>query len=263
MADVAAFTVREFQCFLLILFRVSGIMVTAPLFGGRAIPTQVKAALSLVLSMILFPIVDRGPVPLPENLAILALAVAIELMVGLAIGFVGVVIFAGFQIAGFIVDQEIGISMANVFDPITASQISVLGQLKFMLGILVFVILEGHLWLLAILAGSFKVIPLVSASVSEDLWKHLLQGLPAEMFEAAIKIAAPALVALIMATVAMAFAARILPEMNIFILGFPLRIVLGFCMTLVAIPVIVIVMGEYVDKAIGHMERVVRTLGGV
>jgi flagellar biosynthesis protein FliR len=214
--------------FLLVLFRIAGVMMLAPVFGSAIAPAPVKIFLSLVLAMLFFPHV-RGP----ESSgvlggSVLALAVAWELAVGLLIGFAAAMLFAGVQFGGHLIDQELGILQANLLDPMLNEQISIVGQFKVLLATLVYLLINGHHLLIGAVSDSFRAVPMMGLQFSKGAALHLSDTLMRDMFRMGVEIAAPALVTLFLVTIAMAFMARTAPEMNIFALSFTLRIAVGF-----------------------------------
>src|SRR5579883_2134393 len=188
--------------FLLVLCRVSGVVMVAPVFGSASVPAPVKAFLSLVLSVLLAPLV-AGPGAAATGGA-LALAVAGELAVGLAIGFASALLFAGVRLGGHLIDQELGLLQANLLDPVLEEQVSILGQFKVLLATLVLLLIDGHHLLIASVSDSFRAVPLLGARVTEGAVLHVSDTLMRDVFRMGVGIAAPALVTLFLITVAMA-----------------------------------------------------------
>jgi len=214
--------------FLLVFFRITGVMMLAPVFGSAIAPAPVKIFLSLVLAMLFFPIVrpPEGAVALDGSS--LVLAVAWELAVGLLIGFAAAMLFAGVQFGGHLIDQELGILQANLLDPMLNEQISIVGQFKVLLATLVYLLINGHHLLIGAVSDSFRSVPMLGIRFSKGAALHLSDTMMRDMFRMGVEIAAPALVTLFLVTIAMAFMARTAPEMNIFGLSFTLRIAVGF-----------------------------------
>jgi flagellar biosynthetic protein FliR len=251
------FSLVQFQAMVLILFRVSGLMFVAPFFGSRNIPTQVQIGMSLLLSLIAFPLVDKSMIPIPLNLGALVMAVICELSVGLLIGFAATFLSAGVQLAGMLIDQEIGFGMANVIDPFSAEQVSIVGQFKFLLALILFILMDGHHYLLRSIIYSYQHVPLVGFRFNDKLAMYVSDRLFTDMFVAAIKISAPCVVALLLTTVAMAFMTRAVPEMNVFILGFSLTIVVGLAVLTLSIPVFAYVFGKLTEKMFASLDQIV------
>jgi flagellar biosynthetic protein FliR len=225
IADVAA---AGGPVFLLVLFRITGVMMLAPVFGSAMAPAPVKIFLSLVLSLLFFPMVKGAGPAAPMDATLLTLAVAWELAVGLLIGFAASLLFAGVQFGGHLIDQELGLQQANLLDPMLNEQISIMGQFKVLLATLVYLLINGHHLLISALSDSFRAVPLMGLRFSEGAALHLSDTLIRDVFRMGVEIAAPALVTLFLITIALAFMARTAPEMNIFGLSFSLRLAVGF-----------------------------------
>src|SRR5438045_2165199 len=146
--------------FLLVFFRITGVMMLAPVFGSAMAPAPVKIFLSVVLSLLFFPLVQSKGAPVAIEGTVLALAVAWELAVGLLIGFASAMLFAGVQLGGHLIDQELGILQANMLDPLLNEQISIMGQFKVLLATLVYLLINGHHLLIGAVSDSFRAVPL-------------------------------------------------------------------------------------------------------
>ncbi len=225
IADIAA---AGGPVFLLVLFRITGVMMLAPVFGSAMAPVPLKIFLSLLLALLFFPMLKgQGSAP-PMDATLLTLAVAWELAVGLLIGFAASLLFAGVQFGGHLIDQELGLQQANLLDPMLNEQISIMGQFKVLLATLIYLLINGHHLLITALSDSFRAVPLMGLRFSEGAALHLSDTLIRDVFRMGVEIAAPALVTLFLITIALAFMARTAPEMNIFGLSFSLRLAVGF-----------------------------------
>src|SRR5579862_1957102 len=259
MASIVEAAAVGGPAFLLVLCRVSGVVMVAPVFGSASVPAPVKVFLSLVLSVLLAPLVAGPGVAAPAGAAALALAVAGELAVGLAIGFASALLFAGVRLGGHLIDQELGLLQANLLDPELEEQVSVVGQFKVLLATLVWLLIDGHHLLISSVTDSFRAVPLLGARVTEGAALQLSDTLMRDVFRMGVGIAAPALVTLFLITVAMAFMARTAPEMNVFSLSFTLRLAVG--LVVVALGVGLFVAG-FESRALQH-SAAVRVLIGL
>jgi len=252
----------DWPVFLLVFFRVSGVMMLAPVFGSAMAPAAVKIFLSLVLSLLFLPLVGGQGALASMDGGVLALATAWELAVGLLIGFAAAMLFAGVQFGGHLIDQELGLLQANLLDPMLDEQISIMGQFKVLTATLVYLLINGHHLLIGALSDSFRAVPMMGLRLSEGAVLHLSDTLMRDLFRMAVEIAAPALVTLFLVTIAMAFMARTAPEMNIFALSFPLRMAVGF--VVIALGVGLFVAG-FESRAVQHsgaVRALVGMLGG-
>lgn len=237
----------------LVLFRVTGVVLVAPVLGSPAIPVMARVFLSVLLALVFFPIV-RGAAPLVESSAgAFALAAAAELGIGLLIGFAASLLFAAVQLGGHLLDQELGILQANLLDPFSDVPISVMGQFKLLLATVVYLLLNGHHLLIAALGDSFRAAPVAGAAA------QVADGMVLDLFRMAVQIAAPALVTLFLVTIALAFMARAVPEMNLFTLSFPVRLGVGLLVVAVGVGLFRAVFESGLAR---NMDSLGRLLGG-
>jgi flagellar biosynthetic protein FliR len=248
--------------FLLVFFRITGVMMLAPVFGSGIAPAPVKIFLSLVLSLLFLPLVQSKGVPVAMEGTVLALAVVWELAVGLLIGFASAMLFAGVQFGGHLIDQELGILNANLLDPMLNEQISLMGQFKVLLATLVYLLINGHHLLIAAVSDSFRAVPLLGLRFSQGAALHLSDTLMRDVFRMGIEIAGPVLVTLFLVSIAMAFMARTAPEMNIFALSFSLRIAVGFVVVALGVGLFVVGFENRAIRQSGAVQTLVGMLGG-
>jgi len=217
--------------------RMSAMFSIAPLFGSRTIPVRVRVAAALVLSVTLAPGLEPAQTPDPLS-AGGVLAIASELFIGLSMGFALQLVFGSLHIAGELVATTMGLSMAQVTDPVNGAQVPVIGQLFFMVGMLVFLSLNGHLALLAMLVQSFRSLPVGGPGLgAADLWTLLeWSGL---MFRYAMQVALPAVTALLAANVMLGVITRAAPQLNLFAFGLPITTALGLALLAVVMPELV------------------------
>jgi flagellar biosynthetic protein FliR len=226
--------------------RISAMFSVAPVLGSRTIPVRVRIAMATVLSVALAPSLDVGSPPDPLSATGLV-AVATQLAIGLSMGFALQIVFAALHMAGELVATTMGLSMAQVTDPVNGVQVAAVGQLFYMIGTLVFLALDGHLALLAMLFESFRHMPVGSAPGMEDLWA-LLQwaGL---LFTTAMQVALPAVTALLAANVMLGVITRSAPQLNLFAFGLPITTVLGLSMLVLVMPELAPALARSLESA--------------
>lgn len=214
--------------FALIAARLSPLMMAAPVWGSPLVPRQVRVYLVVLLAAVLFPVVPGSlPADLSASVWSLALAVAREMLIGFLVAYAAVLLFAGAQLAGQLIDIQIGFGVANVLDPLTSAQVTLVGQLQYMLALMVFILLDGHHLLLRGLADTFTVAPLGHPLAGIDSLALFVNRSARLMFVAGAQIAAPALTALFLTNFALGLTARMLPQMNIFMVGMPVNVGVG------------------------------------
>jgi len=203
-------------------------MITAPFWGSPVVPGQVRVYLALITSLILLPVV-RAPLPpgLGDSLLSLALSVSMELLIGFVFAYVAILMFAAVQFAGQLADISMGFGVANVIDPLTSAQVTLIGQIQYMAALLVFLMLDGHHILLRGLAETFVVAPPGHPFNWGVPIMILVERGGRLMFLLAAQVAAPVLTALFLANLAMGLVSRVLPQINIFLVGLPINVGLG------------------------------------
>ncbi|WP_054694393.1 flagellar biosynthetic protein FliR [Syntrophomonas palmitatica] len=247
--------------FLLLFCRLSGLFISAPVLSSRMMPVRVKiftiAALAAVLCYI---------VPLSEasqkisTPAMFIAALVLEIVVGYTIGFVAYVALGAIQLAGQLMDMQMGFAIVNVVDPQSGTQIPLMGNLTQTIALLIYLSMNGHHYLLQALVQSYKAVPVLGFSMSSDLMK-LLTGITVYMFIIALKIAAPLVIAVLTTDVAMGFIARTVPQMNVFLVGMPIKIMLGLGALLVMLPVYIWVFGELFVRFFAYIDQLVLVMG--
>ena len=250
---------------LMVLFRLSGIFIMAPILGATTVPRQIKVYLTLGLSLCIYPmlldpgrpsagfigyVLDHG-LPLWSLIA----SVALELLIGYAIGYAVSLPIMGMQVGGHIIDQQVGMGIAGVLNPELGEQSGIVGELFFLTALTLFAILGGHQIMLATLVGSFDHIPLGGFNGFDSL-VELMVGLLAVMFELAMRVAAPVLCLVFLETVAMGFIARTVPQMNILSVGFAMRIVVGFAMLIGCVGVVTAAYTETMRQVLHEVMRI-------
>ncbi len=215
--------------FLLTLLRISLLVFLLPFFGGQGLPRLVKASLCLVLALGLWPHLSFSGTQLPANIWELATLVMGEMFLGLIMGILVQCVFAAVQTAGQIMGFQMGFAMMNVVDPLSGVSVTLTSQLLYLLTILLFLSLNGHLYVLQALSQSFELVPpgklLLNSFVQEEVLSFSSQ-----IFVLAIKVAAPVMVAEFLVTLGLGIIAKVAPQVNVLFVGFPVKIAVGLGM---------------------------------
>ena len=245
----------------LVVFRLSGIFIFAPVFGSQAIPGRIKVLFALGLSFCVYPMLlgaGKGGVAAvlgsQLNLWTLPAAVAMELLIGLVIGYAASLPLIGLQVGGRVIDQQLGLGLAGVLNPDFNEQTGIVSEILFVVTLAVFLILGGHRVLLLTLVGSFDRIPMGGFAADVRLLE-LMIGLLSTVFELGLRVAAPVLCLIFLETVAMGFIARTVPQMNILSVGFALRILMGGGLMVAAIGVTTRLGAESMGQTLGELIR--------
>ena len=217
---------RDIEQILLIFVRITTIVMLVPVFGFRTLPARLKVCIGLMLTYLLVPVVYDEAMAMSTHLLLFPVSVLKELLVGGIIGFTSSLLFIGVQASGRFVGVQMGFGIVNVMDPLSSTQVSIIGQFEYLLALLILLAMDGHHFFLKAIGMSFDLIPLSAGRMSGACAEKLL-AMTAGVFEIAIKIAAPVMAALFLVQVATGIIARTVPQMNIFIVGFPLKISVG------------------------------------
>ncbi|MBN2333716.1 MAG: flagellar biosynthetic protein FliR [Deltaproteobacteria bacterium] len=249
MITIPAFSIAEVELFVLIVFRVAGMIFMVPIFNDQAIPALLKTGISLLLAIVLFPFLRQTSfTPLfAGGLVMVLLQIIRELAIGVTVGFLAAMLLAAVQTAGQLMGFQMGFSIVNVIDPVSSVQVSIIAQFQYLIALLVFLSLGAHRWFIKAMNDSFQLIPLGGFTLSDELLA-MLMTYAANIFIVAIKLGAPLMVALLLCNVILGVLARTVPQMNIFIVGYPLQIGLGLLVLAFSTPyMLAMFRGLYVN----------------
>jgi flagellar biosynthesis protein FliR len=241
--------------------RVSGFMFTTPVFGSKLVPTMIRVWLALLVALVLVPsLTAAGSLPPIGSGAFLIIATR-EVLIGLLIGFVSSFFLYGVEFAGHVVGLQMGFGTSTLFDPITETEVSVLGTFKGMLALTLFLVINGHHEVLSTFAASYRAIPpggtpLAAAGVGP------LVAATAGIFNVAVRVSIPMLSALMMAEIGIALLAKTVPQMNIFVVGFPVKILLGLAVFGMSVPYIGAVITRAIHGTNFDLRTILSALGG-
>jgi flagellar biosynthetic protein FliR len=208
----------QFLTFVFILTRVGCLLLTLPMLGAATIPWQVRALLAVGISLLLTPLFWGQPPPEPANLALLAVLLAKEAILGLALGLAVMLLLSGMQLAGQIISQSSGLTLADVANPTFDTSTPLFSQLLEMLALAIFFALGGERQVIGALLGSFAWMPPGQGRLPDEL-VPALTAVASQSFEIGIRASAPVLVALLLATLAVALVSRTLPQLNAVAVG--------------------------------------------
>ena len=255
--NLFGFTTGSFETLLLVVIRVSSMFALVPIFSQTQIPQLARVGLGLLVGFVL---VKTVPAVAPLSLGELTVAVAAQVFVGLVFGFVAFLIFTGIQFAGEIIDIQIGFAVVNIVNPLTSQSVTVIGEFQLALATLLYLAVDAHHALLAGIAGSFNLVPLPYAGAPEIVAGDVVRFFTQSLF-IVFEIAAPVAISLFLVNVMLGLMARVAPQMNVFIVGFPLQIGIGLVMLIVTMPLFGAVFPSLVDQSTRQLDTVLRALG--
>jgi flagellar biosynthetic protein FliR len=255
--DLFALVQNQVGLFVLIFVRISGIFTTAPIFGATNVPVLVKAGMALIFTLVLLPLLSQPLTIIPGDLFVYILLVIKEYLVGLIIGFVASLLFSAVQMAGYLIDTQIGFSMISVLDPMNGQQVPLIGNFKYILALLVFLATNGHHMLIYGLMASFKAVPVTHVLFHTTL-TALLVDMISSFYVVAFKISLPVIVTLLLMDVGMGILARTMPQMNIFIVGMPAKIIVGLFILSIALPFYIAFIEVLFDGIYTNLNQIIQ-----
>ncbi len=238
MEQAIAALVSHMDYFLLIFVRTTALIVASPIFGHRNVPNTVKVAFCLVLAYVIFAANPTGPTIAYAGLWGYAVMFIKELLFGLVLGYVTTLFFSIPQTSGFIMDMQMDFGMASAYDTMSNTNVPLTGNLLNIVMLITFFGVNGHTKLIYILNSTFAHIPVGQVALNATLGTTALEVF-ALAFVLAINVAIPVVVAGLLGEVALGILVRTIPQMNIFVIGIPMKILLGLAVLALVIPVYV------------------------
>lgn len=253
--------VPKISVLLLIFVRVSAFFVTIPLFSYKTIPSQLKIVLAFVLSWMMYYTFSIEAFTINGDYLLLVLK---EAVVGLVLGLVVYIVFSAVQIAGGFIDFQMGFAMANIVDPQTGAQSPLMGQFFNFLLLLVFLAINGHHLVLDGIFYSYQFMPIDQffPKFGDAESVEYIMKLFVAVFAIAFQMSAPIIATLFLVTLALGITGKTVPQLNIFVVGFPIKIAVGFILLITMMGVMVEVMEKVIEMGIIGMRNLMIVLGG-
>ncbi len=248
------------EFFLLILVRISGFMVAAPVFSLRNVPMRVKTLLAIAIAFVVFHVVPYQEVAYSTTIEY-ATVVVTEMLAGVIMGFMANVAYYILSFAGQIIDQEIGFSMVNQYDPITSTQVTITGNLYTYAVMLMLVITDMHHYLIRALTDSFQVLPVGSVVIDFNLYE-VMQRFVVDYFVIGFRIVLPIFASLLVVNTILAILARVAPQMNMFVIGMQLKVFVGLLVLVLMVMMITGVADLLFREMISMIRDTIPHLGG-
>jgi flagellar biosynthetic protein FliR len=253
---LGAIGVRNVVGFFLVLARISPLFLVAPMFSSRQIPGRARTVVALAFTLGLYPLAIVGQRIPTETLSIIELIVK-ELLVGLAFALCIALLFAAIETAGAILDFMVGFAFGGSLDPITGNQSAVLGRVYSLVAVAIFIAINGDAWLIQGLSRTFDIVPLTAspdfASISEAL-VLVFTGI----FTAAVEVAAPVLIACVLTDVGFGVVSRVVPQMNVFAVGFPVKVLVGMLVVVASLPFVGGWISDELQLSVGEALQTLR-----
>lgn len=250
----------QLYLFELIFMRMSGFLLFNPLLGRSNLPAMVKTGMALVLSILVFGTAGTG-VPQPDTLVELAFRLLLELGIGLVLGFVMRVVFSVVQIGGEVIDTQMGMTMAQIYDASSQANLSVTASLLNILLILDFFAENGHYTLMRLLTTSGELVPYGAAALGDGVYAYVIELFLACML-LAVKLAMPILAAELLGEVGMGVLMKAIPQINAFVINIELKVIIGLLLFFLLLTPINEFLLELESGMLSELGRMLRLIGG-
>ncbi len=258
MDDITQDGLKLFAVWLLIFVRFAGFFVQAPIWGSHHFDKKILVASAAVWSFIVYP-----SVPVPKNLTFdllpFILMIAVQLLVGLIIGYASFMIMSAAQFGGEMLDTQMGLSVAASYDPASGSSVNMMRRFKFYLAMTLFLCFDGHHQLIHAMFDSFRLIPLSGVNYSSEMMGKLIK-MTADIFYLGVQIASPAMAALFTTQIGLGMLARVAPQMNVFMLSFPLNIAIGLTVLTAAMLLIINALNRQFTQNTSDIIQLIRMM---
>lgn len=244
----------------LIFVRVGAMVMTAPFFSSSTFPVQVKLFFAILTSILLYPVIPAQQVVISPDTSgvVLMLLILGELLVGAAMGLVGQLIFAGLELAGRLISLKIVLAFAELVDSMTQQKSTLVGNLFGMIGILVFLAIDGDKIYLSALAKSFELIPVHQAEI--QLAGPYMLEIATYLFVIGVQVASPFMIVLFLLDLSLAIFARIMPQANVMFIALPLKLGIGFLLLLWIIPYLPVAFELMLQRLFDFLQQLVDVL---
>lgn len=245
--------------FILILVRATSLFIISPVFGRKNMPAMLKIGFGVIIAFIILPTIDITSIQKYDSVLQYSLVVVNEFLIGLVLGFISYMSFTALYIAGEIIDTQIGFGMVNVIDPQSNIQMPVMANFLNIFAMLIFLLLDGHHVIISAIFYSYKVLPIGVMSVNSLVVNDFVK-IFADMFIIGFKIAAPVTAAILIADLVLGILARTVPQMHVFEVGMPLKIVIGLGAVMVMIPIFITILDVIINGMYQDLETIMKDM---
>lgn len=241
--------------FLWPLVRIGAMVMAAPIFGARLVPFRIRVVVAVFITIAVMPLLPA--MPKVDALSSDGILIIVQqFLIGISMGFMMQMVFAAFVLGGQVLAMSMGLGFASMNDPTTGISVPTVGQLFTIMVTLAFISLNGHLILIEVVAASFRTLPVSTTGLGlNSLWA--VASWASQMFAGAVMIALPAITAMLIVNLGFAVLTRAAPQLNIFAVGFPVIITVGFIMMFLTLPVMLSHLTELTESAL----KLIRAIG--
>ncbi len=238
------------------LMRVGAMLIATPVFNSRQTPVRLRIGLAVVITWLLVPVIPQPPVVdvFSSDAFLIALQ---QILIGVMMGFMVQMVFGALVFGGQTLAYSMGLGFASMMDPQNGVQVPVVAQLYIITATLMFLVMDGHLFLLEIMAQSFTTFPVAVDGLGHSAIEQII-GWASRMFAGGLLIALPAVAVLLLVNLGMGIITRAAPQLNIFAVGFPMTIMIGFFLLWITLPNAMVNFGELLEEALSMLQQILR-----
>jgi len=248
-------TPSQIAVFLLVLARIAGLFLSAPIISARSVPAFIKIGLAVWLAVTLWFVIPL-PYGIPEGNVLFVMSLLLEVFIGYIIGFVCNLIIQSVQAAGDIADVQMGLSVANILSPTTGLMTSIIGSLTFYIALVVFLVANGHHMVFSAIHQSFTALPILGLLKTSNVnFIYQMIELINFFWLTALRLAAPSLILIFLSDFSFGIVSRVAPQVNVFMLGFQVKPALGLLGLLLTIPLFTKQISELIGTMGGEIAK--------
>ncbi len=250
---------RDLTLLLLIMARLGGLFAFAPVYSSRNIPAGIKSVFVFWIAITILYVIPPG-YAIPQGPLSLITALILEVCIGVLLGLICYFTFIAIQAAGEIIDLQMGLSVATMFDPLFGATVSIIGRLSFYFGLIMFLILNGHHYILQGLIKSFEIMPVGSPIHLSPVTLGIVLDIGTNFWVMVVKLAAPAVMLIFLSDFAFGIVSRVAPQVNVFMLGFQVKPSLGLIAIIFSISLLTKHIGGIIGTLYGDMLRITQSI---
>ncbi|MDI6601739.1 MAG: flagellar biosynthetic protein FliR [Thermoanaerobacteraceae bacterium] len=245
--------------FLILFSRVIGITILNPIFSRKEIPYVVKIGITLYITIIIANIIS--PASIDYNMAALSFILIKEFLIGLIIGFVSYLFFNALYIAGELIDMSMGFGIVNVLDIQNNIQVPIMGNFIYILSILIFLLINGHYYFISAVFDSYNLLPVGILNIDENFLQFSI-NIFTQIFVIGFKLSAPVVITVLLTDIALGILSRTVPQMNVFMVGMPLRVLIGIIIMIIVLPMYIFSLDSLFNKSFDGIYNIMKIIGG-
>lgn len=245
--DIQLLTIDQVQIFLIILCRIAGFIGAIPVFSSAQNPAMAKAAFTMALTWALFPILQQVIITVPDfSLLPLTLLIISEVLIGALLALIARLLFVAIEFGAEVIGFQMGFAAANVYDPQNQNQLQILSRFQNIFAVLIFFTINGHFLFFEALLHSFSLLPPGGIDLTGDAVPYLMQ-LASQIFVLGIQFSAPVLAALLLNNLILGALSRVFPQLNVFMLSFPVNITIAFTAMAITLNLVALILTNEFD----------------